>query len=483
MGILIPFLLLSFQVPSSICGTNDEFTDDNDYFQTPLCGDLPMFYDYICHCGDRTLSGVTDLREGGLYCCVPPAPPGQSHCHYEGPGVDDDQFRSDVNCSRGQIQHKRKPCHHQCWNSYRNSSHLYKTATLHCQEEEFCLPLQQMCSGVCQAEEELCNPDNLRCIEDPAYNIKSLGHNVAKDHHYCFLQVNNDAAYDYVTREDEAKVIGTNEPTVNYSRLIALKDKNDKGQEGFQCLNGFKWMADWCAGTGDVCHTDDTDVGTISLDNPELCRNHTFWTKKINMSCDVSYSGDLQSVGDRCTADYQHCVYPWYTNYNTNPSSDLRITCADRSDKAFPILKSCKEFNKKFLETYRKKWCTGVFLFGWLCDDGVLENWYDENQNNDDIRDPHGCEKSCTTAGADCLACEHKNFFHCNSTGVCIHKANRCDGHPHPSCGGDDESIDDCLDIYFKKRIVKRYATLICPSKMYPGIEKKVSNIILSSVL
>ena len=98
-----------------------------------------------------------------------------------------------------------------------------------------------LCSGVCQAEEELCNPDNLRCIEDPAYNKKSLGHNVAKDHHYCFLQVNNDAGYDYVTREDEAKVIGTNEPTVNYSRLIALKDKNDKGQEGFQCQNGFKF--------------------------------------------------------------------------------------------------------------------------------------------------------------------------------------------------------------------------------------------------
>ena len=44
-----------------------------------------------------------------------------------------------------------------------------------------------------------------------------------------------------------------------------------------------------------------------------------------------------------------------------------------------------------------------------------------------------------------------------------------CDGHPHPSCGGDDENMYKCLEIYFKKRIVKRYATLICPSVVYPG--------------
>ena len=29
--------------------------------------------------------------------------------------------------------------------------------------------------------------------------------------------------------------------------------------------------------------------------------------------------------------------------------------------------------------------------------------------------------------------------------------------------------MDKCLEIYFKKRIVKRYATFICPSVIYPG--------------
>ena len=40
-----------------------------------------------------------------------------------------------------------------------------------------------------------------------------------------------------------------------------------------------------------------------------------------------------------------------------------------------------------------------------------------------------------------------------------------CDGQTHPSCGGDDEGAHHCYEIYYKMRIVKRYATLICPQR------------------
>ena len=101
-----------------------------------------------------------------------------------------------------------------------------------------------------------------------------------------------------------------------------------------------------------------------------------------------------------------------------------------------------------------------------------MNEWF-SHQDDDKITDPHGCEKSCSTSGPDCPACQHPDFFHCNSTGYCINKDNVCDGHPHPSCGGDDEGIEHCLEIYFKKRIVKKYATLICPSVVYPGKENE----------
>ena len=42
--------------------------------------------------------------------------------------------------------------------------------------------------------------------------------------------------------------------------------------------------------------------------------------------------------------------------------------------------------------------------------------------------------------------------WHVNmKTGFCINKENVCDGHPQPSCGGDDEGVDHCLNVYFKQ--------------------------------
>ena len=56
--------------------------DDNDYEGYPLCGDKPMDWGFTCYCGNRTLSGYADLRDGDHYCCVLPFADGQDQCEY-----------------------------------------------------------------------------------------------------------------------------------------------------------------------------------------------------------------------------------------------------------------------------------------------------------------------------------------------------------------------------------------------------------------
>ena len=215
-----------------------------------------------------------------------------------------------------------------------------------------------------------------------------------------------------------------------------------------------------------MCKTPGGDI--VSVDTPALCRNATYW-RMNNFTCDrYNHVGLVWAVGARCSSDYQQCTFPWYRRYDArtryNPS------CLDNSDQVFPANTTCRQHNQQFLKTYRSLWCSGnkERYTGYYCNN--LDDWFASEQDDEKIRDPHGCERSCSTPGPDCVACQHEDFFHCPSTGFCLHKDLVCDGHPHPSCGGDDEGADHCYEIYYKKRTVKRYATLICPSKMYPGI-------------
>ena len=477
-GKIIKATIDAEEVKTEVMIKDMEYKDHNDYAYYPLCGDIPMQILQDCLCGNLTLSGLADLKNGDFYCCVPPSPSGHSECQYTGPGKNDKATHSDVRCKNGQVKEKTQTCHKQCWNPYRESRQLFTTATLHCKTDDFCLQLRYMCNGVCEEEAELCDADKLRCVGDGfggdlndlngVYNIKSLDTKLGKGHGYCFREVNNDQAYDSITREDEDRILGRNERAVNYTLL--KKCKNKYGTEGIQCQNGCKGNYKWYNDRGDVCPTVD---GPVSWDNPELCRNNTFWTK-INLTCDVT--GDYSSFGARCTGVKKHCFWPWYLRNSANVSHwPIDIICLDNSDQVFPINTTCSLYNNQFLETYKSLWCNGVVSQGLRCDGGddynSLEDWYFD-QNNKKIRDPHGCQKSCETISAsaeDCVACKHPNFFHCVSTGVCIHKTNECDGHPHPACGGDDEGLDHCGQKYFKRRIVKNYATLVCPSKMYPG--------------
>merc|ERR1711923_511961 len=115
-----------------------------------------------------------------------------------------------------------------------------------------------MCSGVCSEEAEFCDPDNLKCIghgDDYSwlskYTEKSLDTKLGKDHGYC-LKINNDQTFDSITREDEQKILGTNEPTVNYTGLVKCHDT--EGDDGILCSGECRSIIYWCVGTGDVCH-------------------------------------------------------------------------------------------------------------------------------------------------------------------------------------------------------------------------------------
>ena len=109
-------------------------------------------------------------------------------------------------------------------------------------------------------------------------------------------------------------------------------------------------------------------------------------------------------------------------------------TCMDMSDRTFPMNTSCSVYNYQYVDTYKKLWC-GEGGNGLVCD--FLEEFFEYFKFNSRIRDPHGCEKSCNTTEVDydCLACQHHDFFSCQTTGICIHQSNVCDGHPPLSVG------------------------------------------------
>ena len=437
---------------------SEEYPDNNDYYSHPVCGNKPLGIRFgSCICGSESLSGQGDLAYGDSFCCVSP----EDECYTEG---------SNVRCSTGAKHLKSQPCHDHCYNSYTTSEYLWYTASLFCEEENFCLPISQMCSGVCETEEAVCSPA-LRCsgqgydnliseIGVTEYTVQSLGGKITRSHEYC-LAVNNDGYYDTISRLDEDKVVTKYVKLFDYNYLETCHSGYGEGikcEEGDGCAP----QSVWCGGTGRVCTT---AGGTVGLDNVDLCRNNTFW---MDRSCDWYESGNLAAFGARCTGDKKHCTFPWYTRRTANPT--FSTTCLDKSDQAFPINTSCVEYNYQFLNTYSKLWCGewGGTVTKTVCES--LVEFYSSHKNDNRIRDPHGCEKSCNTTGAaDCLACQHKDYFHCETTGICIHQSNVCDGHPHPQCGGDDEIMYDCHQTYVKRRIVKNYATFICPSVIYPG--------------
>ena len=248
-----------------------KYPDTNDYWKHPVCGDKPLgSNDAACYCGSDTLSGVGDLLYGDSFCCVAP----EDECDQDG--------LLHVRCPTGTKQLKSQPCHGQCYNSYTTSENLWYTGSLYCEEDNFCIPLPQICSGICKIEEELCSSD-VRCpyhgyeeiverygLTD--FTVQSLGGKKTSDHKYCFA-VNNDGLYDSISRLDEDKVATKHNKLFEYSDLMTTCHHDD-GDEGIMCEEGCMPNTVWCAGTGRVCTT---AGGPVGRDNVDLCRNNSFW--------------------------------------------------------------------------------------------------------------------------------------------------------------------------------------------------------------
>ena len=335
----------AFSLPKSKSEDRKEkaqYPDTNDYYKYPLCGNLPMAErNYFCYCGNITLSGI-DLSGGDSFCCVPE----DTHCTYSKVNWRNSR-NSDVICENGKVTQKTELCNSKCWNSYESSELIYSTSKIYCRKEDFCFPVRSMCSGTCEEERDLCSDNaDLRCSGDgygftsPPWEFKYINTKFVKNHKYC-TYVDNDGAYDGITRQDEKKIVANiNKRSVNYTKLEKCFNRHgapgarsidDKKQK---CMENYRWCVDY----DEVLPTTD---GPISTDNPEICNNNTAWMK-MNISCYYYVNDKLVSAGLRCTGAIKHCYYPWYYRQNARPG--YFITCKDNSDRVFPINTSCSTY-------------------------------------------------------------------------------------------------------------------------------------------
>merc|ERR1712020_374737 len=101
------------------------------------------------------------------------------------------------------------------------------------------------------------------------------------------------------------------------------------------------WNSDWCKDDWSApCNTNTTQFTTRDA---SLCSNTTFWS---NVDCNLyrSKGGEVMFYGKRCSANKQHCYYPWYTK-NTKDfeyrKALLPPTCQDKSDRIFAMNTRC----------------------------------------------------------------------------------------------------------------------------------------------
>ena len=145
----------------------------------------------------------------------------------------------------------------------------------------------------------------------------------------------------------------------------------------------------------------------------------------------------------------------------------------DKSDQVFTVDKPCTE--EEFVNEFNETICSSTK--GEFVDEGPdrivcndLKRFTDYNTS--DILDPHSCQNSCKNPGYGCLACTNPDYFRCkrNKQSVCIHPELQC--NHHPDCdNAEDEKFENCEELYIEKLLVKKFATLRCPSRIYPNME------------
>ena len=439
------------------------FSDTTRYSYKEMCGNLEINYDSLCSCdGEKFQPGDSDK-----YCCVN----GNNKCK-------DVERTSNVQidgyCPNGVVKNKSESCQNRCYNDYDNSEYLSENAHYHCPDEGKCIKLRDMCQGIryCLTDVERCD-DSLRCINldyhTGPYSNKSLYTELVKGHHFCLFEKGqiNDGSFDAIDRSDED----------DDSNITSVTDKVDQldlqvcsDGLGIKCVDGCRRNYDWCTNEKEegckLNKKDETQI-TISVNNRNICGDHSFWEDK---SCKSNDQGAVaEALGLRCYSAFQHCFYPWYTLKEGIPKNYLP-NCYDKSDQKFPIHHKCSDFNEKFAMNHTNNFCE-YEENAEICSDKM--GWYSK-QKDPLIKDPHGCQNSCEDPSRpDCISCTNtKDFFHCTKSGVCINMENKCDGHPN--CPGVDgelaEDEKDCLGEYLRKNIVQEYATLVCRTKQYEGM-------------
>ena len=265
-----------------------------------------MEQDHQCQCGNKSLT-YDDWHLDERLCCVP----SDEDCSLEA---------GDVNCSAGQVIDKyRQSCNGKCWDDehfgcermggkcvrYRDLCHGYSL----CEDRsdiKYCTSRME-----CKGQGSEWDPMK-RCGE---------GKNTTIDHGECYYSWNseeNNGRYDCLDRTDENTFLQDTSDYINESSLITTAqfwythNGTTSGEKltrlpSIACQgNRANWF--WC--NNQNRHT----CFDISLRNPTLCQNHTFWEKyKNETDCNFYFpDGTVKYKGLRCSGEWHHCYSPIY---------------------------------------------------------------------------------------------------------------------------------------------------------------------------
>ena len=265
------------------------------------CGEICVEEQDQCHCGNKTIT-YDDWHLKERLCRVPP-------------GQDCSLEVGSVNCGAGQVIDKyRESCHGDCWDNH-NYFGCERTG-------EKCIRYRDLCHGypVCQDKSDIkyCTA-SMECRGPTSWDNMTRcgageGKNTSIDHGECYYPQNsqdNNGRYDCLDRSDEITFI----QNITYTSLITTDQFWEYSTSGEQLMrlpsikcqeNRANWF--WCNNqTGFTCNN-------ISLRNPVLCQNHTFWKEyKTETDCNFYFpDGTVKYAGLRCSGEWHHCYSPIY---------------------------------------------------------------------------------------------------------------------------------------------------------------------------
>ena len=249
--------------------------DDCDYASGEYwrCGDICIYGDGLCECGNTTLRYKQVLR---YHCCT------STSCTQSG---------DTVSCPGGQVRDISEQCEDgRCYGDYNTSQHLsYHRSRYSCSgDQEDCLPLQHMCAGLSSCgDSQVCN-EELRCADDNG-EVEIIRLNTSQvQHSFCqYPDDLGDKSYSSIDRSDEniTNTINIKEsPKIDYSYLTLCNNSqtNSPGVTCYETANQSdrppcnSVSFEWCrSDLPSSCVTSQDGTRTVT-DDSRLCSNKTF---------------------------------------------------------------------------------------------------------------------------------------------------------------------------------------------------------------